>query len=174
MDVVVRRQVAAILFGLFYAEEDDLRPLVYEMHGYGVGRIDGVRRGHAYINNHYGPIDKGGDVIGGMGEHCWETDGMAAFGHAAQQFHLHDWTYFAPWSWINFWPSSLEGMRRDQHAWKANNGPDRRDGVNGFMIHNLRGNNAVASAVFFDPVDRTRRKQLKRERRRRICVLAGL
>ena len=31
-----------------------------------------------------------------------------------------------------------------------------------FMIHNLRGNNAVASAVFFDPVDRTRREQRKR------------
>ena len=113
-------------------EEDDTRPLVYELVGCGMGRIDGVRRGHAYIDNHYGNIDKGGDFIRSMGEHFWETDGMAAFAIGAQQLRLYDWAYFAPWSWINYWPNFLEGMSHEQHAWKANNGPDRKDGVNGW------------------------------------------
>ena len=113
-------------------EEDDMRPLVYELHGYGVGRIDGVKRGHAYIDDHYSKIDKGGDFIRNMGEHFWETDGMAAFALGAQQLRLYDWAYFAPWSWINYWPNFLEGMSHAQHAWKANNGPDRKDDVNGW------------------------------------------
>jgi len=59
-------------------------------------------------------------------------DGMAAFAIGAQQLRLYDWAYFAPWSWINFWPNFLEGMSHDKHAWKANNAPDRVDGVNGW------------------------------------------
>ena len=52
--------------------------------------------------------------------------------HGAQQLRLYDWAYFAPWSWINYWPNFLEGMSHEQHAWKANNGPDRIDGSNGW------------------------------------------
>ena len=91
-----------------------------------------MRRGHAFIDNHYGNIDKGGDFIRNMGEHFWETDGMAAFALGAQQLRLNDWAYFAPWSWINYWPNFLEGMSHEKHAWKANNGPDRIDGSNGW------------------------------------------
>ena len=113
-------------------EEDDTRPLVYELNCRGVGRIDGVKRGHAYVNTHYKNIDKGGDIIRGMGEHFWETDGMAAFAVGAQRLRLYDWAYFAPWCWTNYWPNFLQGMSHARHAWKANNGPDRTDCVNGW------------------------------------------
>ena len=38
----------------------------------------------------------------------------------------------APWSWTNYWPNFLEGMGHVQHAWKANNAPNRIDGSNGW------------------------------------------
>lgn len=57
---------------------------------------------------------------------------MAAFALGDQQLRLYDWAYFAPWSWISYWPNFLEGMSHAQHAWRVNNGPDRKDGVKGW------------------------------------------
>jgi hypothetical protein len=112
-------------------EEDDTRPLVFE-EGTVLGRVDGLERGHAYFDEHYGDIVKGGDIIRNKGEHFWETDGMEAFAIGSQLLRLYDWAYLSPWSFINYWPNFLEGMSHDQHGWGVNNAPDRRDDVNGW------------------------------------------
>ena len=112
---------------------DPTRPLTFELDHRGVGKIDGVTKGHAYIMEHYGDITaKGGDFIRGEGEQFWKTDGMTAFALGCQTMRLNDWTYMAAWSWINYWPNFLEGMNNQLHAWKPNNHPDRTDGVDGW------------------------------------------
>ena len=60
-------------------EEDDTRRWSTNWSAVAWAGSTACGRGHAYIDNHYGQIDKGGDFIRGMGEHFWETDGMAAF-----------------------------------------------------------------------------------------------
>ncbi|NQT85240.1 hypothetical protein HQ560_00660 [bacterium] len=112
---------------------DPTRPYVFEVNpGRGTGTVAGMEAGHAWRMQHYAPIVEGGDFIRGMGECCWGTDEVAPFAFAAREFRMRDWAYFAPWSWVNFWPNFLEGMSHDQHPWKANNHPDRHDGVDGW------------------------------------------
>ena len=111
---------------------DDRHPLVFEIHGDKSDRVDGLKRGHARIIEHYTNVRvKGGDMIRGMGEHFWSTE-MSDFAMGARVLRLNDWCYFAPWSWINYWPNFLEGMNHDLHAWKPNNHADRTDGVDGW------------------------------------------
>jgi len=114
-------------------DADPTRPYVYEVNPQkGTGKVAGMKAGHAYRMQHYDPIVQGGDFIRGMGECCWTTDGMAPFGSAAREFRLKDWSHFAPWSWLNFWPNFLEGMNHRRHPWKYNNHPDRKDGIDGW------------------------------------------
>lgn len=115
-------------------EIDDTRPLVFEENPGqgGAGIIYGMKRGHARRMQHYDPIVQGGDRIRGMGELSWVTDGMGLLAIGAQQLRLKEWTHFAPWSWVNYWPNFLEGMCHDRHPWTQNNYPDRRDGVDGW------------------------------------------
>ncbi len=114
-------------------EADPTRPYVFEIHpGKGVGKVKGMKAGHACLMQHYDPIVKGGDFIRGMGEYCWGTDEIAPFAFAAREFRMKDWAHCAPWSWINFWPNFLEGMSHRRHPWKFNNHPDRQDGLNGW------------------------------------------
>ena len=115
-------------------EVDDTRPLVFDS-CQGLGRVQSVRGGHAWLMQHYGQGFAQADAetgIFGMGECAWETDGMADFVRQALAMRLKDWAYFAPWCWINFWPNFLEGMNAELHAWKHNDYGDRRDGVDGW------------------------------------------
>ena len=112
---------------------DDTRPYVFEVNPTrGDAPFKGMHGGHAYPMQHYDPIVKGGDRIRGMGECAWSTDGMADFTMQAIKLRINDWTHFAPWSWVNFWPNFLEGMNAERHPWKFNNYGDRKDGVDGW------------------------------------------
>lgn len=113
-------------------EMDSTRPYVFEI-GEPTGRINGFKNGHAYFIEHYQDFDK--DVFGeirGMGEHFWQTDGMAPFAVGAMTLRMNNWSYFAPWSWINYWPNFLEGMSWEEHGWKENRHPDRKDNIDGW------------------------------------------
>ncbi|MBN2175497.1 MAG: hypothetical protein JW731_15310, partial [Bacteroidales bacterium] len=113
-------------------ETDSTRPFVFEM-GPPTGRVDGLKHGHAYIMEHYQDFNQ--DVWGeirGMGEHFWQTDGMVPFAVGAMTLRMNNWSYFAPWSWMNYWPNFLEGMSWEDHAWKVNRHADRRDFFNGW------------------------------------------
>jgi len=112
---------------------DPCRPYVFEINpDRGFGKVSGMESGHAYLMQHYDPIVRGGDFIRGMGECCWGTDEIAPFAFAAREFRIKDWAYFAPWSWINFWPDFLEAMSHQRHPWKLNNAPNRQNKVNGW------------------------------------------
>jgi Glycosyl hydrolases family 2, TIM barrel domain len=111
---------------------DDTRPYVFELEKSGNGRIDGFSKGHAYVMEHYVPITSATNFIRGMGEHDWSTDGLESFAVTSQMLRVNDWAYFAPWSWLNYWPNFLEGMSHELHAWKNNNHADRVDGVDGW------------------------------------------
>jgi len=124
-------------------EEDDTRPLVYELHNYGVGKIEGEKGGHAFIMEHYNPYVRqvhyntikksaGSEFIIGEGEFAWGADKLAEFALKSRAYRWNDYAYFAPWSWINYWPNFLEGMNHEKHAWKPDNGPDRVDNINGW------------------------------------------
>ena len=114
-------------------EVDDRHPLVFELNFPGSPQVAGLKRGHASVMEHYTDIHaKGGDFIRGMGEHFWTTDGMGDFAVGAGTLRGNDWCYFAPWSWINYWPNFLEGMNHELHAWKVNNHTDRTDKVDGW------------------------------------------
>ncbi len=113
-------------------EVDATRPFVFEI-GEPTGRIDGFKYGHAYFIEHYRDFDK--DVFGeirGMGEHFWATDGMVPFAVGAMTLRMNNYSYFAPWSWINYWPNFLEGMSHNEHGWRENRHADRRDFFNGW------------------------------------------
>jgi len=112
---------------------DDTHPLVFELNVPGSARVAGLTRGHAAVMEHYTDIHvQGGDQIRGMGEHFWTTDGMGDFAVGAGTLRCNDWCYFAPWSWINYWPNFLEGMSHQLHAWKVNNHADRTDNQDGW------------------------------------------
>jgi hypothetical protein len=114
---------------------DPARPLVMETHRQGHGRVEGLVSGaHAYLMQHYDPIEKvgGGKDIRGMGECDWGTDLMGQYTVNARKYRLNDWAHFAPWSLVNYWPNLLEGMNHQRHPWKANNHADRTDGVDGW------------------------------------------
>ncbi len=114
-------------------EVDDTHPLVFDCQA--LGRVEGVRGGHAWFMWHYGQGFAQANAktgILGMGECAWETDGMADFVRQTLAMRFKDWAYFAPWCWINFWPNFLEGMNAKLHAWKINDYGDRRDGVDGW------------------------------------------
>jgi hypothetical protein len=99
---------------------DDTRPLVFEMHSQGNGRVDGIQGGHAWIMEHYTNIhEKVGDDknIRGMGEHFWERNSMGEFAVGCRALRINNWCYMAGWSWINYWPNFLQGMNHDLHAW---------------------------------------------------------
>lgn len=78
-------------------EEDDTRPLVYELHNYGVGKIEGEKDGHAFImahysrnirQLHYNTIKKSSDseFIVGEGEFAWGTDAIAEYAVKSRAF----------------------------------------------------------------------------------------
>ena len=118
---------------------DPTRPYVFEVSpGRGAGKLAGMEKGHAYRMQHYDPIVYGGDFIRGMGECCWGTNEAGPFGFAAREFRMRDRAYFAPWSWVNYWPNFLEGMSHQRHPWKYNNHPDRKDGVDGWGSPEIR------------------------------------
>lgn len=114
---------------------DDTRPLVFEMHSQGNGRVDGIQGGHAWIMDHYANIhEKVGDdkSIRGMGEHFWERNSMGEFAVGCRVLRMNNWCYMSGWSWLNYWPNFLEGMNHDLHAWKPQDHPDRVDGIDGW------------------------------------------
>jgi len=112
-----------------------VHPLVFEMHGQGSGRVDGVKGGHAFIMEHYTNIHEKvgvGKGIRGMGEHFWERNRMGEFAVGVRTLRMNDWCYMAGWCWLNYWPNFLEGMNHDLHAWKPQDHADRKDGVDGW------------------------------------------
>lgn len=121
-------------------EVDDSRPLVYELHALGGGKVEGFKGGHAWIMEHYTDIHEKLDPaqgIRGMGENFWHTN-MGSFAVGMRTLRVNGWCYMAGWSWANYWPNFFEGMSHSQHGWKLNNHPDRRDGVDGWGSPILR------------------------------------
>jgi hypothetical protein len=57
---------------------------------------------------------------------------MGEFAVGVRILRVNDWSYMAGWSWLNYWPNFLQGMNHSLHAWKVNNHPDRRDGIDGW------------------------------------------
>jgi hypothetical protein len=114
---------------------DDTRPLVFELHQQGQGRVDGIKSGHAFIMNHYTDIqekvgpDRG---IRGMGEHFWNKNSMGEFAVGMRTLRVNDWCYMGGWCWLNYWPNFLEGMSHATHAWTQQNHSDRQDGKDGW------------------------------------------
>ncbi|MEI8235226.1 MAG: sugar-binding domain-containing protein [Verrucomicrobiota bacterium] len=119
-------------------EVDPTRPLVFEVSNGLSGMVPGMEKGHAFQMLHYEqweqkPLQTDAKIgIRGVGECAWATDGMAAFCGYALAMRLNDWAYFAPWSWLNYWPNFLEGMNTERYPWKFNNYGNRRDGVDGW------------------------------------------
>ena len=114
---------------------DDGRPLTFEMHKQGTGRVEGRKGGHAWIMEHYANIHEKvgpGKGIRGMGEHFWSRNSMGEFAVGVRTLRVNDWCYMAGWCWINYWPNFLEGMSHAQHAWKPQNHADRKDGIDGW------------------------------------------
>ena len=115
--------------------EDDTRPLVFEVFPKNEpARIEGAS-GHAYRMLHYETYPKPCRMIVGMGEYAWSTDGMSRCADQAKDMRLNDVCYFAPWSWLNYWPNFLEGMCHQKHGWLPNNHPDRQEGIDGWGSH---------------------------------------
>ncbi len=143
-------------------EVDDTRPLVYEVYDKKFSvqtvkgmrfitppsrlpllrdekssdqRIEGVKRGHAYLMQHYtARIPRPAKEIFGIGEFAWggEGGGLDGFIQGAPDMRRNDICYFAGWSWMNYWPNFLEGCYYERHAWKTSTNKDRRDGVDGW------------------------------------------
>ncbi len=57
---------------------------------------------------------------------------MGEFAVGARTLRVNGWCYMAGWCWINYWPNFLEGMCHKDHAWKLQNHPDRKDGIDGW------------------------------------------
>jgi hypothetical protein len=115
-------------------EVDDTRPLTFEMHSQGSGKVEGFKGGHAWIMEHYTDIHERVDPengIRGMGENFWHVN-MGNFAVGIRTLRANGWCYMSGWSWTNYWPNFLEGMSHDLHAWKLNNHPDRKDGIDGW------------------------------------------
>lgn len=115
-------------------EVDETRPLVFEMHSQGSGKIQGFKGGHAWIMEHYTDIQQKADPakgIRGMGEDFWHIN-MGSFAVGIRTLRVNDWAYMSGWSWANYWPNFFQGMNHELHAWKHNNHPDRKDGIDGW------------------------------------------
>lgn len=115
-------------------EMDDSRPLVFEMHSQGSGKVKGFKGGHAWIMEHYTDIHERvvpGSGIRGMGENFWHTN-MGSYAVGIRTLRVNDWAYMSGWSWANYWPNFFQGMNHELHAWKHNNHPDRKDGIDGW------------------------------------------
>jgi len=119
-------------------EVDDIHPLVYEL-VVNVGRdfrVTGPKSGsHAWIMNHYTPIDEKvgeGKGIRGMGEQFWLKNSMGEYAVGIRTLRVNGWCYMSGWSWLNYWPNFLQGMSHELHAWKPENHADRTDGLNGW------------------------------------------
>ena len=115
-------------------EVDDLHPLTFEVHALGNGKVEGFKGGHAWIMEHYTNInEKVGPEKGirGMGEHFWHIN-MGKFAVGVRTLRVNDWCYLSGWSWANYWPNFFQGMNHDLHAWKHDNHPDRKDGIDGW------------------------------------------
>jgi hypothetical protein len=111
---------------------DDLRPLSYDLHRCGQGRVEDGRGGHAYIMEHYAKVVPSGGRFRALGESCWETDGILNWAYTIRELRMNDWAYGSCWAWVNYWPNFFEGMSHDKHAWQPQNAPDRTDGLNGW------------------------------------------
>lgn len=95
-------------------------------------RFEGTH-GHAWAMAHYIDYPKpcrGG--IFGLGEMSWGNGVLPKYAVQIRFWRLNDVAYFAPWSWLNYWPNLLEGGSHAKHGWKYNNDPDRVDGVDGW------------------------------------------
>lgn len=115
-------------------EVDDTRPLTFELHAMGHGRVEGRQGGHAWIMEHYADIHEALEPQGGirgMGEQFWHTN-LGLFAVGIRTLRVNDWCYMSGWSWANYWPNFYQGMSHSLHAWKLNNHPDRVDGVDGW------------------------------------------
>jgi hypothetical protein len=113
-------------------DADDLRPLSYDLHRCGQGRVEDGLGGHAYIMEHYAKVVPSGGTFRALGESCWQTDGILNWAYTIRELRMNDWAYGSCWAWINYWPNFLEGMNHDKHAWKPQNAPDRTNGINGW------------------------------------------
>jgi hypothetical protein len=116
----------------FVAPLDPTRPIVFESNGHPDPTKVQSELGHAWTVSHYSAWPRPARQIYGMGEFAWSTDGLADFATQGKDLRLNDVSYFAGWSWLNYWPNFLEGYGRATHAWKQNNHPDRRDGIDGW------------------------------------------
>ena len=90
---------------------DDLHPLVFEMDHQGIGEVQGVKGGHAWIMCHYGNIQEKVDAdkgIRGMGEHFWKKNSVGEFAVGVRTLRVNDWCYMAGWCWPITGPISLK------------------------------------------------------------------
>jgi hypothetical protein len=116
---------------------DATRPLVTEDNCVGYimplkpTRFEGTT-GHAYAMTHYVDHPKPCRDIYGMGEIQWGNGLLPAYAVQIRDLRFNDVAYFAPWSWLNYWPNLLEGGNHAKHGWKLNNDPDRVDGLDGW------------------------------------------
>jgi hypothetical protein len=119
------------------AVTDPMRPLVFEDNNVGNNlplkptRIEDSN-GHAYAMPHYFGYPKPCREIFGLGETDWGTGLLPAYAVHVRNYRLNDLAYFAPWSWLNYWPNLLAGGSHARHGWKLNDYPDRVDGVDGW------------------------------------------
>ena len=119
-------------------ETDPTRPLVMEDNTVGrqlplkYTRFESTLGGHAYPMMHYTDYPKPCREIFGLGEVDWGNGLLPVYAVHARHYRLNDVTYFACWSWLNYWPNFLEGGNHEKHGWKVNNDPDRVDGVDGW------------------------------------------
>jgi len=131
-------------------EADPTRPLVIET-SQGYGHVTSVvngeafdpssptqhrrldsEKGHAYLTHHYQSYPKPARTIAQLGEVVWATEGLEPFAVMARDLRLNDICYFAPWSWLNYWPNFIDGSNHANFGWLTNNHPDRKDNVDGW------------------------------------------
>ena len=117
-------------------EVDPTRPLVFnpEPDKFRNWRLDGVRGGHAMLMGHYDRPEPSAEPrqIRGNGECAWMADGIGPLAANAIRYRLHEYAYFSPWSWLNYWTNFLEGMSNARHPWKNGTYGDRKDRVDGW------------------------------------------
>ena len=110
---------------------DPTRPLTFELHKQGHGKIEGVECGHAWKMEHYSRIGPVSGMIRGEGEFLWKINGFSMLPDYVIRMRMLDWAYMAPWSLLNYWPNFLEGTSFKTLAWRRIH-RDRVDGIDGW------------------------------------------
>ncbi len=119
------------------ADADPTRPLTIEDSCVGrdfplaKNRFQGTR-GHAFAMAHYVGYPKPCRSIFGLGEVDWGCGLMPVYAVHVRDYRLNDVAYFAPWSWLNYWPNLLEGGCFARHGFKQSADRDRQDGTDGW------------------------------------------